>query len=34
MDKKKIKIQEVENDKKIILSKFDFSCDDVDESTI
>lgn len=32
MDKKKIKIQEVENDKKIILSKFDFSCDDVDES--
>jgi len=33
MDKKpKLNIKEVENEKKIVLSKFDFSCDDIDES--
>ena len=34
MNKKKsnLTIKEVENDKKIVLSKFDFSCDDIDET--
>ena len=33
MDKKsKLNIKEVEEEKKIVLSRFDFSCDDVDES--
>ena len=34
MNKKQsnLTIKEVENDKKIVLSKFDFSCDDIDET--
>ena len=33
MDKKsKLNIKEIEEEKKIVLSRFDFSCDDIDES--
>ncbi len=32
MDKKKLNIKEVEPDKKIVLSKFNFTCDDIDDS--